>query len=590
MTNLGNDLPSVSTTSISAQSSPKPIAFSNDEAKRLAKLDTFGIMYSEKEAEFDRITDLVRQFIDVPVVGITFINSEHQFVKASTGLALPLLPRTMSICEHTIQSAQPLVITDTHQSELLKNHPLVVGEPFVRFYAGFPILVNNAQGEQFALGALCLGDVKPRADLSETERHVLQQFSQIISDTLQLRVEKQRATRANQIKTAFLTNMSHEIRTPMAGIVGMLESLSQTQLDEQQQGYVQHIKQANHHLLTLVNDILDLSKVEAGELYLDVKVINLKTLVQQSVSNFSAMATAQQLTLQLDYMPSLSDMLAVDGQRIEQILDKLLNNAIKFTPAGGTVTVKVGQDCINNNATTNTEQPLCIQVIDTGMGISTATQTAIFEAYDKADSYTHRMYGGVGLGLSLCKALARAMGGDLTLESEVGKGSTFCLHLPVQQAKVDYLNHQAVNHQSDNSPVATVDDLPRLTAHILLVEDNEVNAMVALKTLKKYGYTADRAKDGQEAVNLFSQSPNKYQMILMDHQMPIMDGVEATKVLRKRFSQSLPPVIAVTAHATHGDQSIYYDVGMKDCIAKPYKPELLDTVIQKWLNQSAMAS
>lgn len=584
MTKLGNDLPFVSTTSISAQSSPKPIAFSNDEAKRLAKLDAFDIMYSEKEPEFDRITDLVRQFIDVPVVGITFINSEHQFVKASTGLALPLLPRTMSICEHTIQSAQPLVITDTHQSELLKNHPLVVGEPFVRFYAGFPILVSNAQGEQFALGALCLGDVKPRADLSENERHVLQQFAQIISDTLQLRLEKQRVNRANKIKTAFLTNISHEIHTPMTGIMGMLESLAQTTLDTQQQYYVKHIQQANQNLLTIVNDMLDLAKLQTSELVFEDKPTDISALLQRSVNEFAKMADDKQVHLALVSSPSepvTVDSVVIDGGRVQQIVDKLVANAINFTPAGGYVTLKVGYQ-----STSIADASLCIEVIDTGIGISEATQQAIFDAYEKADEYTHRMFGGVGLGLSLCKALAQAMGGDLSLRSEVGKGSTFCLQLPTKfvssssAKQVDSDSHsvsQTPFSQSQSNSTA-----PRISAHILLVEDNEVNAMVALKTLKKYGYTADRAKDGQEAVTIFSQSPERYQMILMDHQMPIMDGVQATKVLRQRFSH-LPPIIAVTAHATHGDKTVYLEVGMQDCLPKPYKSEALDSLIQQWL-------
>lgn len=564
------------------------------ESQRLEKLESYEIMHTGKEAEFERITTLIKAYYDVPVVGISFIDKHHQFIKSSVGIDMPLMPRQMSICNYTIQGSAPFIVYDTHQNELLKDHALVVGEPFVRFYAGFPILVNNEQGKPLAMGALCLVDNQVRHALTVEQIQALQNFAQIISDTLQLRLDKIRATRASSNKTAFLTNMSHEIRTPMAGIVGLLESLSQTSLDEQQTEYVSHIQQANEHLLMIVDDMLELSQVESGSLAFDHTAVDLSQLCHQLIASHQQSARDKNIVVGLEYPDTLPTVMQLDAKRIYKVLNKLVSNGIQFTRPGGQVTLKVQGTCLSSH--------IHIDVVDTGIGITPQTQAVIFEAYEQADKFTHRMYGGVGLGLSLCRALAKAMGGNLTVSSQTGQGTTFSLVLPLvldettknacevchtfhtddsKKVPTESTSVSQVNHTMTTNETA---ELPRLSAHILLVEDNELNAMVALKTLKKYGYTADRAKDGQEAVNLFTEAPSKYQMILMDHQMPIMDGVQATKILKERFDTTLPPVIAVTAHATHGDQSIYFDVGMQDCIAKPYKPEMLDKVIQKWLH------
>ena len=560
-------------------------AFSQDETKGLLQLELFEIMYSGKDAEFDRIVKLVKAFYSAPLVAISFIDKSYQFLKSFIGEAQVVLPRNFSICTYTIQGTTPLIVYDAKHSELLQNHPMVVGEPYVRFYAGFPILVTGAEGVKVALGALCLVDSVPHPPLTASQIETCQQFAQLVSDTLQSRLEKLRANRAAQAKIAFLTNISHEIRTPMTGIVGMLDTLLQTPLDEQQQLYVNHIKNANEQLMVLVNDMLDLSQVEAGKFKFHKETVDCQAFVAQKIAAFTAQANQKQVRLQLVYPDDIPQALMFDKQRVGQIIHRLLENAITFTSTGGQVTLQVSCEILANDPNktpiADPTQPavsmLKFQVIDTGVSISPQTQAVIFKAYEQADKFTHRVYGGIGLGLSLCKALAVRMGGDLTVNSQMGEGTTFCLQLPLQQEDT------MLTSMSPNQILLREDEpRPRLSAHILLVEDNEVNAMVALKTLKKYGYTADRAKDGQEAINFFSQSPNKYHLILMDHQMPIMDGVQATKILKQRFA-SLPPVIAVTAHATHGNQSIYFVVGMQDCIAKPYKPELLDGVIQKWL-------
>ncbi|HCC65907.1 MAG TPA: hybrid sensor histidine kinase/response regulator, partial [Moraxella sp.] len=220
-------------------------------------------------------------------------------------------------------------------------------------------------------------------------------------------------------------------------------------------------------------------------------------------------------------------------------------------------------------------------VIDTGVGIKPESLEVIFDAYNQADKFTHRLYGGTGLGLSVCKALAEGMGGTIKVTSEKNKGSTFTLSLPM--IATDEISYQQWHQSHDETKIQPLERLP---AHVLLAEDNELNAMVAVKSLKKYGYEVTRAKDGLEAVNFYKADPSKYHIILMDHQMPIMDGVEATKILKQSFNQ-LPPIIAVTAHAMHGDKEVYLNAGMQDYCTKPYKPEALDVMIQRWLHHVA---
>ncbi|WP_019520805.1 GAF domain-containing hybrid sensor histidine kinase/response regulator [Faucicola boevrei] len=543
-----------------------PIAF--NEPERLAQLAQYQIMFSEKEPAFDRITQLAQCFFQTSMAGITFIDKDTQFAKSSVGCQMSILPRDIAICNHTIADSKTLVILDMLLDSRFKKNPLVVSEPFLRFYAGASILVKNAQGEEFALGALCVFDTLPRAEFSEKQVEMLEQFAKLVGDALESRLQKQKAQRADEIKSAFLANMSHEIRTPMNGILGMLDLLSQTPVSPQQQEYISHLKNSNEHLLNIANDILDLSKIESGKMQFTKTAINLKDVCEQVIAIFHLTAYENGIDLIFDYPQDLPKFVKTDPVRVRQILVNLVNNAIKFTPTGGKVRLQAingADDC-----------EIKLQVIDTGCGIRAESQAVIFDAYNQADKFTHRVYGGTGLGLSVCKALAEGMGGTITVDSKICQGSTFSLCLPFEMLSDG--DYQSLCINDDFLSQSKI----RLPAHILLAEDNQLNAMVAIKSLKKFGYTVDLAKDGQEAVNLFSDNPDKYQVILMDHQMPIMDGVQATKELKKRFDK-LPPIIAVTAHAMHGDKDIYLKVGMQDYCTKPYKPEFLDNMIQTWL-------
>lgn len=548
-----------------------PIA--SNEKQRLAVLDEYHIIQTNKECEFERISALAKAFFGTKIVAITFLDADIQFFKSRIGLEAHSTSRDVAFCNYTITQNDTFVTLDTHQDIRFKNNPLVTGYPYIRFYAGAPIVVHDNQGREFALGALCVIDDQPHQDFDANQQRVLADLAAMVSDTLKLRQQRYQAERADEVKTAFLANMSHEIRTPMNGIMGMLELLEQTPLDTQQQHYIKSIKTSNEHLLTIVNDILDLSKVESGKIRFESIPVDLAQLCQDVYQCFLATAKDNSVELAFDYPDNLPKYVNTDPVRVRQILINLVNNAIKFTPKQGKVTIQAMNGCDKHQIKFN--------VIDTGVGIKPESLAVIFDAYNQADKFTHRLYGGTGLGLSVCKALAEGMGGTIKVTSEKNKGSTFTLSLPM--IATDEISYQQWHQSHDET---TIQPLERLPAHVLLAEDNELNAMVAVKSLKKYGYEVTRAKDGLEAVNFYKADPSKYHIILMDHQMPIMDGVEATKILKQSFSQ-LPPIIAVTAHAMHGDKEVYLNAGMQDYCTKPYKPEALDVMIQRWLHHVA---
>ena len=548
-----------------------PIA--NNEKQRLAVLDEYHIIQTNKECEFERISALAKAFFGTKIVAITFLDADIQFFKSRIGLKEHSTSRDVAFCNYTITQNDTFVTLDTHQDTRFKNNPLVTGYPYIRFYAGAPIVVHDSQGREFALGALCVIDDQPHQDFDAHQQRVLADLAAMVSDTLKLRQQRYQAERADEVKTAFLANMSHEIRTPMNGIMGMLELLEQTPLDTQQQHYIKSIKTSNEHLLTIVNDILDLSKVESGKIRFESIPVDLAQLCQDVYQCFLAPAKDNSVELVFDYPDNLPKYVNTDPVRLRQILINLVNNAIKFTPKQGKVTIQAmnGGD----------RHQIKFNVIDTGVGIKPESLAVIFDAYNQADKFTHRLYGGTGLGLSVCKALAEGMGGTIKVTSEKNKGSTFTLSLPM--IATDEISYQQWHQSHDETKIQPLERLP---AHVLLAEDNELNAMVAVKSLKKYGYEVTRAKDGLEAVNFYKADPSKYHIILMDHQMPIMDGVEATKILKQSFNQ-LPPIIAVTAHAMHGDKEVYLNAGMQDYCTKPYKPEALDVMIQRWLHHVA---
>lgn len=370
-----------------------------------------------------------------------------------------------------------------------------------------------------------------------------------------LESQKEEAESANQAKTSFLANMSHEIRTPLTAIIGFSQSIKNGLIDKDKLPEIIDIIIDNgKHLLNLINDILDLSKIEAEQLAVESIDVDLFKLLHELGNVCQPNAQNKDLSFTIEVSQEVPSNITSDPTRLRQILLNLCNNALKFTQQGG-ITVKVGYfEGLNL---------LEIDVIDTGVGIAQEKAEKLFTAFTQADESTTRKYGGTGLGLYISKQLAQLLGGDITLETELGKGSTFSLSVDCGLAQFEDLTY--AEYINCRSPDDDIPQVPKLKGSVLLAEDNEINQELIAMHIKACGAQVDIACDGQQAVELALQSD--YDLVLMDIQMPNMDGKEAFETLQALgFTK---PIVALTANVISSDVEVYTQMGFTASLAKP---------------------
>ncbi|KHT63734.1 chemotaxis protein CheY [Photobacterium gaetbulicola] len=381
----------------------------------------------------------------------------------------------------------------------------------------------------------------------------------------EIKQARRQAEDANKAKSEFLAMMSHEIRTPLNAVLGLLDMLGGSGLDQKQQSWISQMDQSAQLLLTIINDILDLSRIESASFELFNSQIRLSDCTDLVITQLQDQASKKGITLSSSIQPDVPDRIIGDKNRISQVLFNLVGNAIKFTNEGS-VSVDISR----------ADNKLYLKILDTGIGISPEAQKQLFKPFKQADGSITRKYGGTGLGLAISRHLIKKMQGEIQLESQLNVGSCFTVILP--------LDNTEIAAPEKERPIVNIEYLPKL--NILVAEDSPTNQLVAKLMLEKRGHKVMIVNNGQEVLDISHHGLSEFDMILMDISMPILDGISTTKMLRE--NGVVIPIVALTANVMKSDQAAYFAAGMNDFIAKPIIADELEKMLAKY--QSLLAS
>lgn len=527
-----------------------------NELERLKALYDYDVLDTEAEQLFDDLTNLAAQLCNTPITLISLVDSDRQWFKSTVGLDAKETPRDIAFCAHAIHQQKIFEVEDTLEDKRFFDNPLVTSAPFIRFYAGAPLITP----EGHAIGTLCVIDSKPNK-LTENQRQALEVLGRSVISQMELRKKVKQLRQANQHKTEFLSNMSHELRTPLNGIIGfsrlLKDDLQLHDLSSKYSDYLGHIDYSAKRLLNVVNSVIDISKIEAGKMQIELAPTQMKPLLQGVHGMLALLAAEKEVDLSFDLTDSLPEFLNIDHAKVSQIVTNLVHNAIKFTQSKKWVKAEF----------TWYNQKLIITVADQGVGISTEDQAKLFNKFQQVG--TAKNAEGSGLGLSIIKTLVDFLQGEIKVLSTLGSGSIFKVSLPAEQV---CLNHDVI-------PLTDIQKKYDTTKKILLVEDNEINQQVMLATFESLGMPITLVGSGEEAVKITKKQ--SFDLVFMDIHLPGINGKQATSQIKASISDM--PIIALSADAfsqtLDQESALLWD----EYLCKPIEKEQLISVLNRFI-------
>ncbi|EPG74514.1 GHKL domain protein [Leptospira fainei serovar Hurstbridge str. BUT 6] len=547
-----------------------------NELARLRELDRYKVLDTPPEKKYDGITKAASLICGAPIALISLIDAKRQWFKSKTGLELSETPRDISFCQFALQGQEILIVEDTSKDERFQENPFVLGPPFIKFYAGAPLLTPSG----IAVGTLCVFDTVPRG-LDSKQLEALRALADSVIAYMELEANTRELIHAQAItldlqkaREQFFVNMNHEFRTPVHGILGMVDLLHQTETNLIQSEYLDSVKESGEHLIRLINDVIDFSKAESGALVLSSIEFDLIELLRGIGSSAIKEAEKKKLTFSLN-LPSDIERLEVrsDAGRVRQVVSNIISNALKFTERGKIVF------SLENLSDSETYVRATLRIQDTGIGIARERIPDLFEAFSQLDSSNSRKYGGTGLGLALSKKICNALGWKINVESRVGEGSTFLLEIVLTKASIAGVSF--TEGPKSNLP-NRLDFSGYSTISILVAEDNPVNQKLISKMIERMGLACEVVSNGLEALAFWEK--REIDLLLLDIQMPELSGLDTARILKlKPTSRKIPWIVAVTAHDSPEDREQCAKAGIDDYLGKPFRIEDLAEKILQYL-------
>ncbi|MFM2359186.1 MAG: hypothetical protein RLY16_1179 [Bacteroidota bacterium] len=511
--------------------------------------------------EIEKQQQFIRQIIDNSPNVIFVLNEQRQVILANKTFAdyYAYNNRELPLADALSKGKEDIFLGDV--SEMLE---LEEGE-MIRMEGSMALLDDADNMSWFSIVKKCFKEKTGKKYVLCFGMDITSRY-QVESDLI---AANELVERSLKVKDQFISNMSHEIRTPLNAVIGFTDLLADTQLNKEQADYINIVKTASQNLLALINNILDLSKIESGNLALENQPIDIRQIIIDATKIMEQKARTKGIAIMTNFVSALPSKVMGDQLRLSQILFNLIGNAVKFTDEGYVEII-----CKTVKGSDDSKHYISFSVKDTGIGVPLEKQTAIFERFTQANVDTQRLYGGTGLGLNIAKSIVDMHGGTLSMESTPGKGTTF--HFILSFKKYEESNDLVEVKSIDGERILAINQENPIS--VLLAEDNMINAMLAMQVLNNGGFMVEHVTNGVLAYEAVQNK--KYDVVLMDIQMPVLNGIEATKRIRSLDTDAAKlPIVAMTAHSLYGEMQNCFNAGMTGYVSKPFKPESLFTAI-----------